>query len=57
LYNVYGRKNALFINYNKVQTGDGSYKVPLNLLEANRGTSQFYLFRFTPSFTYNFKWL
>jgi hypothetical protein len=57
IYNVYGRKNALFVNYNKAEVSDGSYKIPTNLQDASRGTSQFYLFRFTPSITYNFKWL
>lgn len=55
IFNVYGRKNALFINYNKTETSDGTFKVPSNLMNSNRTTSQFYLFRFTPSFSYNFK--
>jgi len=57
IFNIYGRKNALFINYNKTEQSDGSFKVPTNLLESDRKASQFYLFRFTPSFSYNFKFL
>ena len=57
VYNFYGRKNALYINYNKTQLADGSFKIPSNLVDVNRMTSQFYLFGFTPSISYNFKWL
>ena len=56
IYNFYGRKNALYVNYNKTELTDGSFKIPSNLLDANRATSQFYLFGFTPSISYNFKW-
>ncbi|WP_185153646.1 TonB-dependent receptor [Fulvivirga lutimaris] len=54
-YNLYGRKNTLFINYNKTEVGENEFKIPSNLLEDNRVTSQYYLFRFTPSLTYNFR--
>lgn len=57
VYNLYGRKNVLFFNYNKVVTGDGEFRVPVNLLEQQYNASQFYLFRFTPSISYEFKWL
>jgi hypothetical protein len=57
VFNIYGRRNALFVNYNKIETADDNYKIPANLLEAERTTSQFYLFRFMPSFSYNFKFL
>ncbi|MDH5474559.1 MAG: TonB-dependent receptor [Cyclobacteriaceae bacterium] len=56
-YNVYGRKNTLFINYNKTETENGDFRIPSNLLENSRTSSQFYLFRFTPSLTYNFRFL
>jgi hypothetical protein len=57
IFNVYGRKNVLFIDYNKTETSDGTFKIPNNLLDTSRATSQFYLFRFTPAISYNFKWL
>jgi hypothetical protein len=57
IFNVYGRKNPLFVSYNKTETSDGEFAVPTNLMDGDRGTSQFYLFRFAPSLTYNFKWL
>jgi hypothetical protein len=57
VFNLYGRKNSLFVNYNKTESSDGDFEIPSNLLENNRTTSHFYLFRFTPSIAYNFKFL
>jgi CarboxypepD_reg-like domain/TonB-dependent Receptor Plug Domain len=57
VFNAYGRKNSLFVNYNKTQLSYSDFKIPSNTLDANRSTSQFYLFGFTPSVSYNFKWL
>ncbi|QSE98061.1 TonB-dependent receptor [Fulvivirga lutea] len=57
IYNLYGRKNTLFINYGKVEDAEGEFRMPSNLLENNRLTTQSYLFRFTPSITYNFRFL
>ncbi len=56
VYNFYARKNPVFVNYNKIQEPDGSFKIPSDLLDVTRVTSQFYLFRFSPSVSYNFKW-
>jgi hypothetical protein len=56
IYNFYSRKNALFVNYNKTEQQDGGFKVPSNLLDKNAVSTQFYLFQFTPSIAYNFKW-
>ncbi len=56
IYNFYGRKNALYVNYNKTQLGVTDFKIPTNLLESEQAISQFYLFQFTPSVSYNFKW-
>ena len=57
IFNAYARKNVLFIDYNKTETTDGTFRIPSNLLDTSRATSQFYLFRFTPAISYNFKWL
>jgi outer membrane cobalamin receptor len=57
VFNFYGRKNTLFINYNKTETEDGGFKIPSNLLASERVTSQYFLYRFTPSLTYNFRFL
>lgn len=56
IYNLYGRKNALFVNYNKTEQVDGSFKVPSNLLDKDLVSTQFYLLRFVPAIAYNFKW-
>ena len=56
IYNLYGRKNVLFFNYNKAGQPEGGFKVPSNLLDERLVTTQFYLFRFTPAISYNFKW-
>jgi hypothetical protein len=56
IYNFYGRKNALFINYHKTQVNEREFKIPANLLDPDRAISQFYLFQFTPAITYNFNW-
>jgi hypothetical protein len=57
VFNFYSRKNTLFVNYNKTETADGSFKIPSNLIDPQRQMSQFYLFGFTPSISYNFKWI
>ena len=57
VFNLYARKNAMFVNYNKVEAPDGTLRIPTNLIDPTRVTSQFYLFRFAPSISYNFKWL
>lgn len=56
VFNLYGRKNPLFINYNKAENEDGEFRIPSNLLGAQRETSQYYLFSVIPSISYNFKW-
>jgi hypothetical protein len=56
IFNFYGRKNALFINYHKTETASGDYQIPTNVLDPERITTQFYLFQFTPSISYNFRW-
>jgi outer membrane receptor for ferrienterochelin and colicin len=55
IYNLYGRKNPVFINFNKVQTGSDQFKIPANLFVDNRTTSSTYLISFMPSISYNFR--
>jgi hypothetical protein len=57
VFNLYGRKNSVFINYNKVDAGGGDLFIPANLMDVNRITSHTYIFQFMPSITYNFKLL
>ncbi len=56
IFNFYARKNPLFINFNKSVADDGTLKISSDLLNAQRITSQLYLFQFTPSLTYQFRW-
>ena len=55
LFNAYGRKNALFVNYNKTETADDGLKIPANLLNNNVVTSQTHLFGVIPSLSYSFR--
>lgn len=55
-FNFYGRKNIVFYNFNKTEADDGSLKIPADLNEAQRVMSQYYLYGFIPSVSYNFKW-
>ena len=55
IYNLYGRKNPIFINFNKSINGDKDFEVPTNLLTASRLTSQIYIYGFAPSINYQFK--
>jgi len=55
LFNIYGRKNPVFVNYNKINDG-GNLVVPTDQLNYSpRVTTQTYLFSFLPSVSYNFK--
>lgn len=55
IYNLYGRKNPIFINFNKSINGDGDFEVPTNLLAASRLTTQTYIYGFAPSINYQFR--
>ncbi len=55
IFNLYNRKNYLFVNFNKVEQEDGSLVIPTNRLPRNDYTaSYFYLYSMVPSLTYNF---
>jgi hypothetical protein len=56
IYNFYGRKNILFVDYNKTPNGESQFVIPSNLLENERLTTQRFFLRFAPAVTYNFKW-
>jgi hypothetical protein len=56
IYNFYARKNPLFVNFNQTEGEDGIFRIPSNLLTAQRTASQVYLFRWVPSLSYHFKW-
>lgn len=54
LYNVYARKNPVFINFNKVENNAGQFETPGNLFFSKRVTTRTYIYSFTPSITYQF---
>jgi CarboxypepD_reg-like domain/TonB-dependent Receptor Plug Domain len=56
IFNFYGRKNPLFINFNKEQLTENDFKIPTDLINSQYSISQFYLFQATPSISYNFRW-
>lgn len=56
VFNLYGRKNPLFVNFNKEAISENDFKVPVDLANSQYNVSQFYLFRATPSISYNFRW-
>lgn len=56
IYNLYGRKNPLFVNYNKEEISYRNFEIPTNLIDSQRSISHFYLFQVAPSISYNFRW-
>jgi hypothetical protein len=55
IYNIYARENPVFINFNKSFTEDDNFEVPTNLLSAARVTSKTFIYRLTPSISYQFR--
>ena len=55
VYNVYARENPIFINFHKSINDDGKFEVPTNLLSATRITSKTFIYRLTPSISYQFR--
>lgn len=54
IYNVYGRKNPIFINFNKTLNENQTLVVPADLLDVQRVASRTYLYRVMPSVNYQF---
>ena len=56
IFNLYGRKNPVSINFNKIETQDEKYFVPVNYLTHNDIVpTQISLLSFIPSISYQFK--
>ncbi len=55
LYNLYGQKNPVFINFNKTRIKDVGVIIPGNLFGAFRLPTQTIYYTFIPSIAYNFK--
>lgn len=56
MFNVYGRKNPLFINFNKTVDYNGKMVIPADYLPLPElFPSQLWLYEFVPSLNYNFR--
>ncbi len=56
IYNLYGRNNVIDVNFNKIQTENGSFIVPENFIpEKEFISSSKYLSVFMPSISYSIK--
>jgi len=56
IFNLYGRKNPIFINFNKIESVDNSFVIPGNLLQTSKlVTTNTYVYNVIPSITYYFQ--
>ncbi len=55
LVNVYGRKNPISVNFNKIKSGDGDFVVPANYITENQIIpTSIYLLGIAPAISYKF---
>jgi len=56
IFNVYGRKNPIFINFNKIESENNSFVIPGNLLQSqDLLTTNTFVYNVIPSLTYYFQ--
>ncbi|MCF6243149.1 MAG: hypothetical protein L3J74_17650, partial [Bacteroidales bacterium] len=56
VYNLYARENPVSVNFNKIETENGNYVVPADIISERRLLpTQIYLFGMVPSISYTFK--
>lgn len=56
IFNVYGRKNPIFVNFNKIESGNNSFAIPGDLLQTqDLLTTNTYVYNVIPSITYYFQ--
>ena len=56
IFNLYGQKNAILENYNKIETADGEFIVPTNINGPLKVIpTKIYVYSVVPSITYSFK--
>lgn len=56
VFNLYGRQNPIYINFNKQQTESGGFEVPSNLIESPTYiATKAFLYRIVPSVNYRFE--
>jgi hypothetical protein len=55
IINFYGRKNPIFINFNKIQNEDGKYLIPANYITENQVLpTNIYILGMMPLISYKF---
>jgi len=56
IFNFYGRNNLIAVNFNKIETNNGDFNVPTNLISENEFIpTSISLLGFMPSISYSFK--
>jgi hypothetical protein len=56
VYNLYGRKNPIFINFNKIESLNSDFVIPGNLIDPpNLLTTNTFVYNVVPSITYHFQ--
>lgn len=56
IFNLYGRKNSISENFNKIEDDNGEFLVPTNINSSNQIVStKIFVFSVIPSITYSFK--
>ncbi len=56
LYNIFSTHNYAFLNFNKIQSGDGKFYVPADRLNKQGQISTYrYIYSLVPSFNYNLR--
>ncbi len=57
VYNLYARENPVSVNFNKIETENGDYVIPSDIIAERRLLpTEIYLFGVVPSISYTFKW-
>ena len=56
IFNLYGRKNPIFINFNKIEKSNSDFVIPGNLIDSpNLLTTNTFVYNVVPSITYHFQ--
>ncbi len=56
IFNLYGRKNPIFINFNKIENSNSEFVIPGNLIDPpNLLTTNTFVYNVVPSITYHFQ--
>ncbi len=56
IFNLYGQKNSILENFNKIDTGDNNFRVPTNVDDlAPISTTKVFVYSIIPSISYSFR--